>query len=420
MMADQDKAVHRMMAEESFNGDGASAPATDRQHDRRLRVCLFSSMAMADTHGTGVQLRRIFQDSGADFVHFYLGSRYSGKSTVQYSYRLEDAAYWPWFAGRRTAHRLEQLLGLGWWNGTRLRSRRFNRLRSRIAKPDVAYVTVASNDEAARALSFLDSLRCPYIVHLWDNIHTDGLDPARYPDFAQLLRSAASVLALSEPLAEEARRGGARRVQQVCFAQDAHVPQANWTGSSPLRIAMIGTLYPRGIEILAEAARQLAASFPGLRIIYTGKHSSMLPNVAGDLIVDHGFIAEDQQYLQLLASCHLAYLPGPCANDAFSQFSIPSRIADYFMAGLPLLANVPPESATARFLSQVERQCIASAQTPQEFLAGAGRFTCSPVDWKLASVAARQFACSEMSVSGVRAKIFAALNDAAKRQLADP
>ena len=148
-----------------------------------MRVCIISGLGMVKSHGTGAQLLRLFDASNTPFFHFYFTSWHYGKSVCDNSFALEEPAKWPWYRGRRFMARLERFLKISWWDGNNaVRAVKLQAfLKSHDLKADVAYVIVASEDEAQRAVSLLQHLQCPYVVHLMDLVHQQGLIPEAMP-----------------------------------------------------------------------------------------------------------------------------------------------------------------------------------------------------------------------------------------------
>ena len=112
--------------------------------------------------------------------------------------------------------------------------------------------------------------------------------------------------------------------------------------------------YRAGLELLIEALRQLDAEGTTTGVVYVGREAGLefLPQEVRGRIACSGFLSEDRRDLAL-ASCHAGFLPGPLEPpeaDGRSRYSIPSRILDFCAAGLPVIATVHPDVATAFFL----------------------------------------------------------------------
>ncbi len=212
---------------------------------------------------------RSFDWNNPALFHFYLTAFYGGTSEVGRSFRIEDPR---WLGrGRRVAKRVERAVGLNWWNGDEIRVDRF---RAHLARnglvADVAYVIAAHEEHARKMSSLLRVLGCPYVVHLMDIYHSDGLDPANMPGFRDLIGGASARLAISDSIADEMRKF-APDVQVVPIGQEmtdavARPPVAD----GPLRLLLVGKPYAEGIDVFYAAWGDLLRQFPDLEVCYSG------------------------------------------------------------------------------------------------------------------------------------------------------
>ena len=375
-----------------------------------MHVGIITEYAMNRTHGTGVQLLRLFQGQGVAFSHFYMWDDGSGHSECQPSYAIADP-FWKYYRGRRTVTRIQHVLPNSWWPLHNLNLRKFRALVGEEASQiDVAYVVVAHEDYARRAFSLLAHLKCPYVVHIMDIYHEDGLKPASMPGFANLLSHASAVIALTETIRTELLKFDVESVSVLPIGQDSTPHEAApWQTGQPVRLLIVGKPYPVGTQLITQARSALAQRFPDLQIEYAGTGFHHLPPELQKVTTDHGFITDHNVYNRLVADCHLAYLPGPSELDAFGKFSFPSRTSDYFMAGLPVMACVPAGSAAEGVLAPLEPECVHITRTPEELTKAVADFTSSPERWKQASRRARDFAATHLSIDVIRPKIFGLL-----------
>ncbi len=378
-----------------------------------LRVCLISGAALSATHGTGAQMLRVFSHPLFSPYHLYWRSTEYGRSEVPNSYLLEDPL-WRWRKGGRHVTRVKAALGLLWWDGDAVNEAR---LRALLAEKgvvcDVAYVVVSDEREAVRALSLLAVLGCPYVVHLMDLEHEGGLDPHAMPGYAGLLGGAAGVLALNEALAAEAGKFPGVEARVVAFGH-ARTPDVSRTldPQGPVRLLLSGNIHPLGAGALADALPGLAARCPHLEIVYAGGASHVMPNALRRVARDCGYVGADE-YERLVGTCHLAYLTGPDQVNHLSRFSVPSRLADYLMHGLPTLGFILPGSAADQFTRPLAPDAVQVTLTPDTIADAVSEFTASPARWQAASRRARAFAAEHLSLDAVRAQVEAALRDAA-------
>ncbi len=371
---------------------------------------------LTDAHGTGAQMRRLFSATEVSFFHCYWSSHHSGPSSSRNSFCVEDPRGWKWLRGRGFVAKLQAFLGMAWWRENRIDKKRFQRLiRRRGFDCDVLYIIVSGEGGAQRALSLREEFRTPAVVHLMDLCEVGGIGRAQTPALAELLESSDRVLVLNEVLLEEVGKLDVREARVLRFGQDPVVPVASGkVDRGEFRVAMVGTLYRPGLELLQVAWPMVLKACPRARLLYTGARSPMLREAGLDFVDDLGFLNKTADYLDHLASCHLAYLPGPSLDDCFARFSVPSRLADYLMAGLPVVAKVSPVSATARFIRGIPECCASIVENGEQFSDTLLRFAQDQNYWVRASAAARNFALEKLSTDIVRRELFDVFQDAVR------
>ncbi len=377
-----------------------------------MRICVLSECALSFRHGTGAQMIRLFDWSAPDLFHLYLTAFYGGISEVGRSLRVEDPR---WLGrGRRYARHIERALGLNWWNGDEIRA---DRLAARLAQQgltaDVAYVIAAHEEHASKMSSLLAVLGCPYVVHVMDIYHPDGLAPATMPGFRRLLGGASAVLAISDAIVDELAKfeGPRARVVPIGQAVTAEVAQPPRAGE-PLRLAMVGKPYAEGIALLRASWDRLLTEFPDLEIYYSGQHSPEFPAHIRARLRGSDYLSRTE-YEALLARCHMAFLSGPLHLDRFGKFSIASRIADYLMTGLPVLACVGEGTAMHRFLEPLVPDAVRYTRTPDELIAGLAAFR-QPQAWRTAHELGRAFAVSRLDIVKIREVVHGVLEAAGR------
>ena len=275
-----------------------------------MRIAIISECGMVRTHGVGAQTCRIFVDSGMPFFHLYFAEHGFGASECENSYRLEDRV-WP-MKGKRIVNQIGRLMGATWWDKDEINRSKFQRLvHSKGLQANVGYVTVANEEMARRVVSLLRQLDCPYVVHLWDLYHPEGLDPDRMPGFRELLENASSVLVLSDAIREEVIKFDISDVENVVFCNDATVPVAKApTPGETIRIAVVGMPFAQGINVLAAAVPDLNRFFPPVEFVYLGRYFESIPDTCRPMFRNCGYVRDDE-YLKVLADSHIAFLMGP-------------------------------------------------------------------------------------------------------------
>ena len=374
-----------------------------------MKVAIITGYCLATTHGTGAQILRIFGGQGIPFFHLYWSAKEADVREYDASFLMDDWQF-PYYRGRRTFDRLRRKIGASWWRNNRVHASKLKHLlTSNDLHYDVAYVVVANEAEALRANSLLEILNCPYVVHLMDLQHDDGLSTRDMPGYSQLLGEASKVLALNEALAAEVRKFRKTDVFVVAFGQDT-TPLAKKTTipGEELRILMSGALHPVGMDLLIQAWPRMKARYPNLRIVYTGAYSQAIPVNLESILDNKGYL-DKQDYQNVLQTSHLAYLTGPSTHDSLARYSIPSRLSDFLMNGLPILACFAPGSIAEKFVMPLIPDCVHMTRTPEQILDGLNDYLSSQDRWYRASNTARSFAEANLSIDKVRRDVVDAL-----------
>jgi hypothetical protein len=256
---------------------------------------------------------------------------------------------WPFDAGRGFVTRQVERLNLCWWKGDILLQKRKSRLTRLFRNSTVAYVAPLSARDAVRSYQVVRVLRVPYVVHLWDNFDEHGIyGNAR--EYKELLDSAEHIFCVSSAIEVDAKKITGRPVSLLMFTRPNALIQATEPLRSDLRIAIVGHVapYKQGLHLLERSLPALRQLFSRISVLYIGPsdQAEMLPESLTQLATRTGFVDNGTRDA-LLAGCNVGFLPGPLldTSNSRSRYSIPSRIADYYSIGLPVLAAVHEASA---------------------------------------------------------------------------
>lgn len=385
-----------------------------------MRVALLSGPAINTRHGSGVQLLRIFEGLDVQPWHLYWKSTAGYRSDCGKAMMLSHLPRLKRLRGGRAIELFERALGVAWWRGEQVSA---DRLRRQLARRrwacDVAYLSVASESEAREAMSIVRALGCPYVVHMMDLCHDGGIDPATMSGYRELLRGAASVLVVSEPMLEEVRKVRCEDVELVSIAKAPTPPATeppNPSGS--YRIVMIGSLGGGdnpALGVLADALEILRPRWPGLQCVYMGQSEHLLPErlrrrVTLPRPADLG--AFDRE----LRACHLAYLPVPMRLDCYGRFAPVGRLTDYLMAGLPVAYCIARGSAPKRMLDSFEPEAARRVETAGQLAEAAAYFADSD-RWRAANQRLRAYAESHCAIEALRDTVRGALERATGSRL---
>jgi glycosyltransferase involved in cell wall biosynthesis len=366
-----------------------------------------------------MQLLRTFAGGPTDYFSLFLHSWHDGKSEPPRAHMLEDRwldERWPnGLRGRHAANRAMFRAGQCWWSDGEVNLKRMQRLaREYDLRCDVAYVNIAKEESALKMCSLLRFLGCPYVVHLMDLYH-DRLDPATMPGMCRLMSGASAVIALTDALKDEAAKFSPRELITLGIGVEPGNRTAQPPAGGPFRIVFTGRVYREGLEMLESSLPLIARAVSNVEFVYAGPHSATIPPILKERTQDFGFVNDADQFQRILTDSHCAFLCGPHVLDNLGMYSFPSRVADYMMAGLPVVGAVNPASATWRMLKPLDGAGVVLTNSPEEIVAGFAQLAGSAARWRQASESSRGYACAHFSMEHIRRSIHCLLDRAAQK-----
>lgn len=261
--------------------------------------------------------------------------------------------------------------GASWWESGTLKPRYEARIQKQFRNAvSVIYVAPLGIRDCERMKALLLSLDKPFVVHLWDLLDSDQLNSSA---FRWLLINAAHVLCLSEPMIDYIRplRSDAT-ILRFIRKPSSFVSLPPKQG--PIRIALLGTHKKQqsGLILLRNTLSVLRERKIPVEVVQIGLRKRLRywgPDLPPEVRAT-GFLRSDDTRDQVLAQCHFGFLPGPLSSpdqDSYSRFSIPSRVLDYMATGLPVIATVHPESATAVYLRAMGLESSIIGESAEKF-----------------------------------------------------
>ena len=327
--------------------------ARTRDQADRKKVLFVSSMPASATNAIGTQILHFAEPFAPEWRHCYWDVG-MGRSTAPGSHCLGSSVlkWWPFATGRGFLKREVEHFGLGWWRGDQLIQQKKPKLRRKLGGVGFALVAPLRNSEATRCREILETIGCPFVVHVWD-ISDERLNS----DYEWLFSHAEHVFCLSETMIEEIHKAAPCETSSLPFVRARSQYQAKVIDGDTLIIGLIGFLssYQEGLQILAQAIGGLRRLFANVRIRYIGSPGQLkfIPDSLKGIIEYMGFLDDDERD-RVLSECHVGYLPGPLLppqQDMRSRHSVPSRAADYMAIGLPVIAAANVLSATSIFFA---------------------------------------------------------------------
>ena len=389
-------------------------------------IYLLSRTGLAPNNGTSVQLARILAGNEQSVVHLLWDTAEGGADSVPYSVVVEDPVdyEWPFRRGKGLYARVRHTLRLGWWAGDLINVQRLKRhLAPFPISPQLAYVICMREWDARKILALWRAVGRPdYVLHVMDLFHQE-LSESDTPRFVELIRRARHVACISALIEDQMKRSGARSTTIVpcctSFAATARPPL-----QFPLRLVITGTIWNEydnnsAMTIFVEAWEEIRRRFPGVQLHYAGNTGDRLPAALKKDVVNHGLISPEACE-QLLRECHIAYLPVSHPHNTVGRFSVPSRIADYFACGLPVITCTEEGTGISSFMKTAPVTCSANVHDARTLVDAIAQFASNPELWAAASREAAEFATRRLSVAGVSNELFTLLNHTGKARVAEP
>jgi hypothetical protein len=371
----------------------------------------------APTNGMSVQMQRLFGSAQEPLIHLMWDAKEAGRKSIPRVINTDDDIVWKGAFGRigRRLQGLQLLLGQSWWKSDRFNSAKLARALSRIPlQPRQAYINCGQEWDAVRACALWEAAgQPPYVLHIVD-IFEPELSQEKTPNFIRLVRAAKHVLCLTRIIENEMTRAGAVSTSVFNLCSD-RVSARRAAPAGPFRVLISGALYKdrfgetKAMQLLREAWPELTRAFPGAELHYAGAASWGLPAELRCHVRDHGLLIGDHYY-KLLNSCHLAYVPVSHANTGFGRFSLPSRIPEYLIAGLPVIACTTEGTGIYEFFQSTPRECTRLVDDVNEFLSTAQEFAGNADRWERASLAATSYSEGTFAVGSAQEELFRHLN----------
>jgi hypothetical protein len=224
---------------------------------------------------------------------------------------------------------------------------------------------------------------------------------------------AREILCLTPPIGSEVAKFGLPYTPLLIGQpKTAHVAKGPPPAGGPVRLVVTGRPYEGGSNLLGDACLAWRAAGRPVDVVYIGSHYAALPPAVRPLVRDLGFVEDDDAFRRALADCHVAFLTGPDALDAFGRYSFPSRVGDLLMAGLPVLSACPAGSATAGMLAPITPAGVRAVGSGADIVAALDAFTSTAQGWAVASRSARTFAEGHLSIDVIRARMVQVLERA--------
>ena len=297
----------------------------------------------------------------------------------------------------------------------------------RLDTPDVIVATSPSFPALAPTLAFSRTRRVPWILWLQD-ILPDGATATGVLDESKLVAaarrferaayaSATRIVVLSETFRTNLRSKGVPPEKRRWIYNPASRPMASAPRSpdaiDPLQVVTMGNIgYSQGLAELASAFqrdRKLAEKGVRFRMLGDGVAADQVRGViADDRIEITGVVGPDR----LSDELRTAAVGVVSQRYGGAEFNVPSKLANFMGAGVPVVASVREDSEVARILRESRGGWVTSSADPSACTAKLADVLDRPDDLLERGAAALAFAQANFTVKTVADQFEALIEEA--------
>jgi hypothetical protein len=337
------------------------------------KILLVTEAPIDATHGTGIQLSRIFRTYQPSLILHALPEGLGGGpfDCVKVA-KASDL-------GVRAWNRLSQrFLGRAvHWTPRFIPSSiepsvsRFN--------PDLVLGVVYTNNGLRLMKAVLEITRASRAILWFQDLQLVAESDGSVPELQQILSDLNEIWTLSPVMSEwlEGAVGGwpahlRTRVQpHWCVPVFDRHHRANRSYSPTFRCVMLGNIWdPRMMSVTRELWRECQVQIPGLAPVQWFCHESGVRRIMsegvefGPEIEWLGEVVENR-LRETLLNADLAIIPfGTNANTDYARFSVPSKIGDLAAIGIPMVVIAGSRTATARHVTEYGVSELLTELTP--------------------------------------------------------
>lgn len=329
---------------------------------------LITRFSLSERSAIGTQTGHIVRQLNS--FHHIFWSQYEFINKYEASSRIENIFLSPFsiFKKDNFLSRLTSRMGLSWWHNDRLKPRYISVLNDLKSKVTIIYLAPIDSQDSRRMNSIVAEFPgIPIVIHLWDclddNINND-------PITQSLIRRARRVFCLNDMIGKKVQSIGGN-AEIIPFRRLPSKSIASFSPKVKRSIALIGDIvsYQEGFFMLLDALKQLKNRNLVFEIIYIGPISTLQQiSHSSSIVKATGFVSSEERD-RLVSQCDIGFLPGPTkspANDARSRYSVPSRLLDFLVAGLPIVGTLHPASAAMQMCRSVDLEIGMDCQSPDE------------------------------------------------------
>jgi colanic acid biosynthesis glycosyl transferase WcaI len=273
-----------------------------------------------------------------------------------------------------------------------------------LKRPDVMVCASPSFPALAPAIVNARVRRIPWVLWLHD-ILPDGAAATGLVEDGPVLRAARalervayreadSIVVLSTAFTRnlEAKSVPADKIELI-YDPATRSPQPNGTARrNGLKLLSMGNIgFSQGLTELVRAFESSPELNPDIQLVITGSGVAA-PDAAAEVRTGRvemlGLVDSDRLEYEL----HDATLALVSQRHGGEEFNIPSKIMNFMMYGLPVVASVDPDSEVAHIVRESGGGWVVDNADPTTFASALREITASPDQIALRAVASREYA----------------------------
>ena len=234
---------------------------------------------------------------------------------------------------------------------------------------------VAQNHDFWSEVEVAQDLDLPYVLTIHDDLHHSL---ANRPELARTIRRfgwawrlATARTVISDAMGEEYSRRYGERPYEVITDGVASLPDAPRAPSGELRLYYMGSMaqsYQRNFDSLFEGMRRYRGG-SGAKPTLTFRGSWVAADPEG-VPFERLPWASEAEVAGDIARIDVNYLPLPFGHDAWTRYSLSTKLVTYLGSGLPILYHGPADSAVARLLAQHDAAALITSLEPADVARG--------------------------------------------------
>jgi len=337
-----------------------------------MKVLVFSEEKASRSHGTGILIQKLMDRPECDVLNAYHFGRID--DLFPNCIRIPR----PWFTRKSMNY-------FGWW-GLFLISKLLRHKVSQIIKvrktlkafgPDLIYSTAFSSLGLA-TLAFIRKMvgrEIPVIQHFYDwepeggELHKDDLRTGA-------LEAPCEIWTLTQPMipALKSRLGLDSHLVELITTIPAESEDSEYPEIEHLRPILVGNIWlEEAAAALAELGRELNSLAPDRMPFIWYAHPNTFQRITKfglslEKVVENGGFFQQSELVKKMRMAPVGLIPidgtDQCQTN-YARFSLPSRIAEFCSAGLPVILLGSRDSAPAEYVLKNELGLVLSPEHPE-------------------------------------------------------